>query len=277
MAPRFFSPMPNRFWKSCGCMRGSPCWQGAPARALIVGEQEVEDNPGLTLALYLPAQSRTLRGLSFHAGNKSKRRMAQHFWRSETSVEPGQTNGWLAFIDPFHLDSETWLRTWNESYAPLPVLGGLASGDFFRATHPGVFEWRRVRNRRRRDFPSAGDVKLAGVTSQGCTPIGRDLDPHQSRAEHHFTRSATGQLTKCSPKHSMRLSPEEQKAARGNLFIGLVVNEYLDEFHRGDFSDPQTCLGPTRAQAASPSARLPRQGQTMQFSAPAPPLRRPKT
>ena len=37
-------------------------------------------------------------------------------------------------IDPFHLDSEAWLRGWNEAYAPLPVLGGLASGDFTEQT-----------------------------------------------------------------------------------------------------------------------------------------------
>jgi hypothetical protein len=41
-----------------------------------------------------------------------------------------QINGWLAFADPFHLDAEAWLRGWNEAYAPKPIVGGLASGDF---------------------------------------------------------------------------------------------------------------------------------------------------
>ena len=44
------------------------------------------------------------------------------------------------------------------------------------------------------------------------------------------------------------LTLEEQKKSRGNnLFIGLVVNEYLEDFHRGDFlvrnilgADPQS-------------------------------------
>jgi len=60
------------------------------------------------------------------------------------------------------------------------------------------------------------------------------------------------------------LTPAEQKKARGNLFIGLVVNEYAEEFHRGDFlvrnllgGDPNTGILAVGA--------LPRAGQTMQF------------
>src|SRR5258706_1806272 len=63
------------------------------------------------------------------------------------------------------------------------------------------------------------------------------------------------------------LSPQEQQQSRGNLFVGLVINEYLDEFHRGDFlirnligADPKSC---TIAVGA-----LPRPGQTIQFQRP---------
>jgi len=31
------------------------------------------------------------------------------------------------------------------------------------------------------------------------------------------------------------LPPDEQKKCNGNMFVGLVINEYLEEFHRGDF------------------------------------------
>ena len=52
------------------------------------------------------------------------------YWRMETGLNAEQTNGWLVFADPFHLDCESWLRGWNEAYAPLPVLGGLAKMSF---------------------------------------------------------------------------------------------------------------------------------------------------
>jgi len=94
------------------------------------------------------------------------------YWQMETGVEPARTNGWLAFIDPFHLDSEAWLRTWNEAYAPVPVLGGLASGDFNEQVtqvylNGEVFEAGGVA------ISVGGEVKLASMTSQGCTPIGQ--------------------------------------------------------------------------------------------------------
>src|SRR5438876_8449663 len=59
-------------------------------------------------------------------------------------------------------------------------------------------------------------------------------------------------------------SPEEQKKARGNLFIGLVTNEYLDEFHRGDFLI-RNLLGADARSGSIAVGALPRLGQTIQF------------
>ena len=61
-----------------------------------------------------------------------------------------------------------------------------------------------------------------------------------------------------------RLSAEDQRKTRGNLFIGLVVNEYLDEFHRGDFLVRNLLGGDQRSGILAVGA-LPRAGQTIQF------------
>jgi small ligand-binding sensory domain FIST len=60
------------------------------------------------------------------------------------------------------------------------------------------------------------------------------------------------------------LTPEEQQKARGNLFIGLVVNEYLEEFHRGDFLI-RNLLGADPRSGTIAVGALPRMGQTVQF------------
>jgi small ligand-binding sensory domain FIST len=60
------------------------------------------------------------------------------------------------------------------------------------------------------------------------------------------------------------LSPEDQKQARGNLFVGLVVNEYLDEFHRGDFLI-RNLMGADPNTGTIAVGAYPRPGQTMQF------------
>src|SRR5262249_19061025 len=105
-----------------------PVLAGCSSQGLIVGQQELENDAGITLGLYsLPGAE--LKGFHF-TQEQIEEANGPGYWQLETGVEPAQSNGWLAFVDPFHIDSEGWLRSWNEAYAPLPVMGGLASGDF---------------------------------------------------------------------------------------------------------------------------------------------------
>ena len=259
MSPRFF-PHARQVLEILQVHGRIPLLAGCSSQGLIVGEQELEDNAGLSLALYsLPGAD--LRAVHF-AQEQVEEANGPGYWRLETSVEPNQTNGWLVFIDPFHLDSETWLRTWNEAYAPLPVLGGLASGEFSEQTtqvylNGEVFETGGVA------ISVGGEVKLSGVTSQGCTPIGETWT--LTRVEQNIIHQIGNRPAyEVLAETFNALTPEEQKAARGNLFIGLVVNEYLDEFHRGDFLI-RNVLGADPRSGCIAVGALPRQGQTIQF------------
>jgi small ligand-binding sensory domain FIST len=259
MSPRFF-PQARQVLEILQVHGRIPLLAGCSSQGLIVGEQELEDNAGLSLALYsLPGAD--LRAVHF-TQEQVEEANGPGYWRLETSVEPNQTNGWLVFIDPFHLDSETWLRTWNEAYAPLSVLGGLASGEFSEQTtqvylNGEVFETGGVA------ISVGGEVKLSGVTSQGCTPIGETWT--LTRVEQNIIHQIGNRPAyEVLAETFNALTPEEQKAARGNLFIGLVVNEYLDEFHRGDFLI-RNVLGADPRSGCIAVGALPRQGQTIQF------------
>ncbi len=237
-----------------------PLLAGCSSQGLIVGQQEVEDDSGLTLGLYaLPGAE--LKG--FHLDQQQvEEANGPDYWPRETGIESNQTNGWLAFVDPFHLDSESWLRTWNEAYAPLPVLGGLASGDFTEQRtqlylNGDVFEEGGV------VLSVGGAIKLAGVISQGCTPIGETwtLTKVDQNIIHEIGNRPAYEVL---AETFNTLSPEEQRAARGNLFIGLVVNEYLEDFHRGDFLI-RNLLGADPGSGSIAVGALPRLGQTVQF------------
>ncbi|HMP83004.1 MAG TPA: FIST N-terminal domain-containing protein, partial [Verrucomicrobiota bacterium] len=136
-----------------------PLLAGCSSNSLIVGGSEIEENAGLALALYSLPGAR-LKGVRFeqsqveYAGERS-------YWHEETGVSPGETNGWLVFIDPFHIDSESWMRSWNNSYAPLPVYGGLASGDF-REQSTQVYLNGEVYDEGGIAISFGGDVTLAG-------------------------------------------------------------------------------------------------------------------
>jgi small ligand-binding sensory domain FIST len=106
-------------------------------------------------------------------------------------------------------------------------------------------------------------VTLAGVISQGCTPIGEAWTltrVEQNLIRHIGNRPAYAVLNETVQK----LSPEDQKKAAGNLHIGLVVNEYLEDFHRGDFL-VRNLLGGDPNSGVLVVGTLPRMGQTIQF------------
>src|SRR5207245_11008335 len=108
-----------------------------------------------------------------------------------------------------------------------------------------------------------GEGKLSGMSSQGCTPIGETwtLTKVEENIIHEIGNRPAYQVL---AETFSQLTPEEQKKARGNLFIGLVVNEYLEEFHRGDFLI-RNLLGADARSGSIAVGAMPRQGQTIQF------------
>ena len=259
MSPRFF-PRAKQVLEILRVHARIPLLAGCSSQSLIVGEHEVEQNAGLSLGLYaLPGAE--LKAVHF-TQEQVEEANGPGYWHLETEVEPDHTNGWLVFIDPFHLDSETWLRTWNEAYAPAPILGGLASGDFNeQATQ--VYLNGEVYDEGGVAISVGGDVRLMGVTSQGCTPIGDTWT--LTKVEHNIIHQIGNRPAyEVLAETFNQLTPEQQKGARGNLFIGLVVNEYLEDFHRGDFLI-RNLLGADPRSGSIAVGALPRQGQTVQF------------
>lgn len=239
-----------------------PLLVGCSGQSLIAGGSEIEnDAAGLSLALYfLPGAE--LKGIHFTQVQVEQANDNADFWHEYAQIGKSQTNGWLAFVDPFHIDSESWLRSWSKAYPTLPVLGGLASGESSTQStqvylNGDVFEEGGVA------LSVGGEIKLGSVISQGCTPIGDTWT--LTRVDRNFIQGIGNR-----PAYEVLvetfngLSPEEQNKSRGNLFIGLAMNEYLEEFHRGDFlvrnllgADPQSGMVAVGA--------LPRAGQTIQF------------
>jgi small ligand-binding sensory domain FIST len=259
MAPRFF-PHARQVLEILRVHARIPLLAGCSSQGLIVGSFELEENAGIALGLYSLPEA-TVTAVHF-TQEQVEEASSPVYWQLETGIEAGQTNGWLVFIDPFHLDSETWLRTWNEAYAKLPVMGGLASGGS-NAEETQIYLNGDVFDQGGVALSFGGQVKLAGLTSQGCTPIGQTWT--LTRVEQNIIHQIGNRPAyEVLAETFNQLPPDEQKKARGNLFIGLVVNEYLDEFHRGDFLI-RNLLGADPRSGSIAVGALPRAGQTIQF------------
>lgn len=237
-----------------------PLLVGCSSTSLIFNGREAEDADGLVLGLFaLPGAE--LRALHFDQ-RRVEEAEAPEYWPQQTGVDPARTSGWLAFLDPFHLDAEGWLRSWNAGYAPRPVLGGLAGG------HPQepltqVYLNGEVYEEGGVAVSVGGGVELQGVVSQGCTPIGQTWTI--TKAERNLiygigNRPAYEVLVETF----QNLPPAEQEKTRGNVFVGLVADEYRDDFRRGDFLIRGLLDFDPRSNVLAVGA-WPRAGQTLQF------------
>ena len=237
-----------------------PLLVGCSSTSLIFDAREAEDTDGLVLGLF------ALPGAELKAVHFDQRDVEAaadpDCWPRQTGVSAAQNHGWLAFLDPFHLDAEGWLRSWNTAYAPRPVLGGLASGN---AQDPvtQVYLNGEVHEEGGVAVAVGGDVELQGVVSQGCTPIGQTWTI--TKAERNLiyeigNRPAYEVLVETF----QNLPPAEQEKTRGNVFVGLVANEYRDDFQRGDFLIRGLLDFDPRSNVLAVGA-WPRPGQTLQF------------
>jgi small ligand-binding sensory domain FIST len=259
MSPEFF-PHAKQTLEILRVHAQIPLLAGCSSSGLIAGDREIEAAPGLALALYsLPgAELRTARFTQEQVGEAD----GEFFWHRRTEIPPASVNGWLAFIDPFHLDVESWLRSWEHGYGARPVFGGMASGRFPEPLTQvyldgEVFEDGGVA------VAVGGDVTLTGVISQGCTPIGESWT--LTRVEHNLIRHIGNRPAYAVLAETVqKLPPDEQLKAQGNLCIGLAMNEYLEDFHRGDFL-VRNLIGGDPNSGVLAVAALPRTGQTMQF------------
>src|SRR5438105_8831909 len=259
MNPKFF-PHSARVLELLRVHARIPLLAGGSATSLIAGEQEIEEQTGLVLGLYHLPEA-VLQPFHFTQEQLEEARTPE-YWQQQTGLTPTQTNGWLVFADPFHLDSESWLRSWSDAFAPLPIVGGLASGRPSEQTtqiylNGEIFEEGGIA------VAVGGDVRLDGVISQGCTPIGETWTI--TKADRNFIHEiANRPAYEVLAETFNNLPVQEQKTSRGNLFVGLVVNEYLQEFHRGDFLI-RNLIGADPKSGTIAVGAFPRPGQTIQF------------
>jgi small ligand-binding sensory domain FIST len=259
MTPHFF-PVAAQILEIIRVHAQVPLLAGCSSTGVIVGGREWEDKPAVALSLFsLPGAE--LHGFRFRQ-DQVEQGDAPPYWRAKTGLGAGQVNGWLVFGDPFHFDAEAFLRGWNGAFPDCPTIGGMAGGDFTTQTTQVYFDG-EVFNDGGVGIGMGGGVELIPVVSQGCTPIGETWII--TKVEGNFIHEiANRPAYEVLAETFERLTAREQLQARGNLFIGLVVNEYLEDFHRGDFLVRSILAGDPKSGSLAVGA-WPRQGQTLQF------------
>ncbi len=172
-------------------------------------------------------------------------------------VPPEDASALVVFADPAGFPVDGFLA-WLEQQRPgLPVCGGLASGGSNRLLlDEDILDGGAV-------AVSLSGVRVRTMVSQGCRPIGNSYVV--TRAERNLVHELGGvpPLDRVRQMFS-EADPADRDLMRQGLHVGTVIDEYREEYGRGDFL-VRGVVGAVPDSGALVLGDLVRVGQTVQF------------
>jgi small ligand-binding sensory domain FIST len=234
---------------------------GGIGEAIVGNDQEVESRPALALWLAQWNRPVELTPFQLEVEDTSEGYDLLGWPDNLDEVDPDEAAIFLVG-DPFSFPVDAFLQTMNADHPGLRVLGGMASG----IQAPG--QCRLLLGNRAMDHGAVGvlmqgPVKVRGIVSQGCRPIGRHMVV--TKAEENVIIELGGKTPLAQMKELWQeLSQEDRRLFQTGLHVGRVINEYQGEFQRGDFLI-RNVLGLDQASGALAITDRVRVGQTVQF------------
>ena len=233
---------------------------GCTSAGIISTQEEIENQPAVSLILAkLPGVNIlpfTLNQVGLE-GLKSKTDFYKFF-----EIFPTENPVFLVLPDPFSINMNYFLDSVNSFFPQCPIIGGLASA----ATQPNGNTL--VLNGECIDAGMVGvvltgNIKIETIVSQGCRPIGETFIVTKSQDNIIFElagRPFLNVLKEVFDKSTAR----EKLLVQESIFVGIAMNEYKDEFKRGDFLI-RGLMGIDEKMGAGAIGDYIKAGQTIQF------------
>ena len=239
---------------------GTPALLGCTGEAIVGGDREIEEAPAVSIWLArLPSTVVQPMHLTF-----------------ERTPEGGSILGWpddlpetwpagaalVLLGEPYSFPADVLLERLNEDQPGIPVVGGMASGGYAPGENMLMLGGNVVESGAVAVLVSGG-VRVRSVVSQGCRPIGRHYVV--TKADRNIILELGGQpplvvLQELFPT----LPPRDRELLNRGLHVGRVINEYQDDFQRGDFL-VRNVVGADPDTGAIAIGDYVRPGQTVQF------------
>ena len=224
-----------------------PVLAGCSGSGLIGTNAEAEQATGFSLLLlYLPETEIVVHVLGADGS---------------PSLPAGKADAWIVLADPLNFPVETWLSEINDDSARPVCLGGLSSGG---SRGDDVFLFRdRAQVEGAIAVGFKGGVRIQTLVSQGCRPIGEPFTITGSEGNLVLTLASRPAYEVL--EETFKSLPDSDKAlAAGNIFVGLAISEYVDDFKTGDFL-VRNLIGADPEQGIIAIGANARVGQTLQF------------
>jgi small ligand-binding sensory domain FIST len=205
---------------------------GCSAAGFIGGGMEVEQNPAVSMvAARLPDVA--VKGFHLTDAQMPDLDDAPENWHKLINVAPPLQPDFILLSDPFSFRIDILVQGLDFAFPKAVKIGGLSSG----ANEPGInamFLNDKVYKEGMVGVALSGNLVIDTIVAQGCRPIGRPL--HVTKCNKNFLYELDGEPA-VNVLHGllMGLAPHDQELARHSLFLGVVMDEFKDNFKPGDF------------------------------------------
>ncbi len=236
------------------------CLLGCTGESIIAGNRELEGGSSLALwVAHLPGTTLLPMHLEFQPSGEGGHFSGwhpdlDHAWPTDASM--------LLLGEPFSFPADVLLARLNAEHPHLKIAGGMASGGWGVGQNRLIYGGQAV-DRGAVALMLHGATRVRYIVSQGCRPVGRPLVV--TKAEQNVLLELGGKPALAQLQEIFgTLSPHEQGLFRNGLHIGQVINEYQENFNRGDFLVRNVEGADPKSGAIAVGDYL-RVGQTVQF------------
>ena len=205
---------------------------GCTGGGIIGNGVEVEQRPGISIT---GANLPDVEIVDFHLAGDSLPDLdaGPNSWEELLGVTSSQEPQFVVLADPFSFPVQDLLMGMDFAFAQSAKIGGLASG----ASHQGgnaLFLGDQTHNSGAIGLALHGNITVDTVVAQGCRPIGQPMHITESRG--NLLLGLDGQPPLTILKELFQTMNERDQALMQNsLFLGVVMDEFLESPKQGDF------------------------------------------
>ena len=256
-----YQPDYGRVGPSLSELLGAEHTFGCSGGGIIGAGLEVEQRPALSIT------AATLPGVdveAFHLEGDSLPDLdaGPDKWQELVRVNESQQPQFVLLADPFSFPVQNLIMGLDFAFPQAAKIGGLASG----AQRPGdnaLFLDGQVHGSGAIGLALHGNITVDTVVAQGCRPIGEPMRITSSN------RNVLAELNGTPPMAVLQdlfrsLSERDRQLMGHSLFLGVVMDEFIDEPVQGDFLI-RNVVGMDQRTGSLAIGEMLKEGQLVQF------------
>lgn len=199
----------------------------------IIGDgQEVEQRPAVSITV---ASLPGVEIVPFHldGDNLPDLDAPPLAWEEAVNVSPSLSPQFVMLADAFSFPVQNLLMGLDYAYSESAKIGGLASGAQQQGGN-ALFLDGQVYRSGAVGVALHGNITVDTVVAQGCRPVGQPMRVTESRR--NVLAQLDGQPPMTVLKDLFQKSDDrDRELMRNSLFLGVVMDEFIDDPKQGDF------------------------------------------